>query len=110
MSIRLARSLCLSLFLCPLFGCVDPPESSEPVGKLSAALQFPLTQHDVISVRFDVVAAGGGCDDAALATRTIPLESEPLPASVAGPWRSAWKTPSSSRAVCSARERLRPTQ
>src|SRR5688572_13937000 len=32
------------------------------------------------------------------------------PASVAGPCRSAWKTPSSSRAVCSARERLRPTQ
>jgi hypothetical protein len=87
MSIRSARSLFLSLSLSlwPLLGCVDPPESSEPVGKLSAALQFPLTHHDVISVRFDVMAAGGGCDDAALASKTIPLESEPLPASVAGP-------------------------
>jgi len=63
--------------------CADPPDPG-PIGQLSAALQFPLTQHDVTSVRFDVIAAGGTCDDAAIATRTVVLESEPLPSSVAG--------------------------
>jgi hypothetical protein len=37
-------------------------------------------------------------------------ESRVEPASVARPCRSAWKTPSSSRAVCSARDSARPTQ
>jgi hypothetical protein len=78
-----ARSLWLPLALLPLLSCADPPDPG-PVGRLSAALQFPLVQHDVTSVRFDVVTAGGSCDDPALATRTVTLESEPLPASVSG--------------------------
>jgi mono/diheme cytochrome c family protein len=77
-------ALGLGLFALMLFGCDGSQPSSGPVGKLSAALQFPLVQHDVDAVRFDVVAAGGSCDSPALATKTLPLESEPLPASVAG--------------------------
>jgi hypothetical protein len=84
MSIRSACGLCLSLGLLALAGCTDPPEPPQPVGRLSAALQFPVNQHDVTSVRFDVVAPGGTCDDPPLASQTISLESEPLPASVAG--------------------------
>jgi hypothetical protein len=84
MRMRSACSLWISLVLLPVLGCSDPAEPEPAVGQLSAALQFPLTQHDVTSVRFDVVAAGGSCDDAALASKTIAVESEPLPGSVAG--------------------------
>jgi mono/diheme cytochrome c family protein len=63
----------------------DGSTPRDQVGRLSAALQFPQVSHDVDAVRIDVVAAGGTCDDMALASKTLPLESEPLPASVAGP-------------------------
>src|SRR5436190_89524 len=81
------RSMCtvwISLLLA-LPACTDPPDPVQPVGRLSAALQFPVNPHDVTAVRFDVVAAGGSCDAAAVASKTIALETEPLPASVAGP-------------------------
>jgi len=84
MNVRSSCILWFSLPLLVLSGCSDPAEPAQPVGRLSAALQFPLAEHDVTAVRFDVVAAGGSCDDAPLASKTIPLESEPLPASVAG--------------------------
>ena len=85
MTIRSARNLWVSLLLSPLLACADPPETPPAVGALSAALQFPLSAHDVTAVRFDIVPAGGSCDDPALTSKNIPLESEPLPASIAGP-------------------------
>jgi hypothetical protein len=65
--------------------CTDPEDPVQPTGRLSAALQVSPSSHDVTAVKFDVVAAGGSCSDTPLASATIPLEDEPLPASVAGP-------------------------
>jgi hypothetical protein len=84
MTIRSSCTVWLCLSLLALSACTDPPDAAQPTGRLSASLQIPLTSHDVTAVRFDVVAAGGTCDDLPLATRTVSLEEEPLPASVAG--------------------------
>jgi hypothetical protein len=80
------RSACVWLSLSLLASsCSDPADPVEPTGRLSAALQIPVSSHDVTAVKFDVVAAGGSCSDTPLASATIPLEDEPLPSSVAGP-------------------------
>jgi len=67
-------------------GCGGGPThgSEGPVGAIAAALQFPAVPHDVTAVRFDVVAATDTCDGAAVASRVVSLETEPLAASVAG--------------------------
>jgi hypothetical protein len=84
MRIRPPRILWLSLSLLPLLGCTDPPDTTEPAGKLSAALGFSVPRHDVTAVRFDVVAAGGSCDDAPVASTTVLVEKELLPHPPAG--------------------------
>ena len=65
--------------------------SSQPIGEpegragtLRAAIEIGPSTHDVTAVRFDLVAPESGCDAPALATLTVPLESELLPASAGG--------------------------
>lgn len=67
-------------------GCGSQPigEPEEGVGSLRAAIEIGPSTHDVTAVRFDLVAADGSCDEPALATLTVPLESELAPASVTG--------------------------
>lgn len=62
--------------------CNDDPR--EQVGSLSASVTVGGDPHDVASVRFDIVAAGGTCADTPIASKTVPLEEEVLPPSVAG--------------------------
>jgi hypothetical protein len=69
-------------------GC-DGSVPQDRLGSITAAIQMPQTQHDVDAVRFDVVAGDGTCDSPALASKTLSLESETLPASVGGPGSGA---------------------
>jgi hypothetical protein len=61
---------------------IDEPEGS--VGSLRAAIEIGPSTHDVTAVRFDLVAPDGGCDSAALATLSVPVEAELLPAAISG--------------------------
>jgi hypothetical protein len=59
-------------------------EPEERAGSLRAAIEIGPSTHDVTAVRFDLVAVDDGCDAAAQATLTVPLEAELAPASVSG--------------------------
>lgn len=61
---------------------IDEPE--DPVGSLRAAIEIGPSTHDVTAVRFDLVPPDSGCDAPALATLTVPIESELAPAAVLG--------------------------
>jgi hypothetical protein len=85
MRTRSISGLWLSGALLFAVGCSESHPGDEPTGRLAAALQFPPVVHDVQAVRLDVVAGGGSCADPPLDSKTIPLESAPLPATTAGP-------------------------
>jgi hypothetical protein len=61
---------------------IDEPE--EPVGSLRAAIEIGPSTHDVTAVRFDLVSPDSGCESAALATLTVPVEAELLPGAISG--------------------------
>jgi mono/diheme cytochrome c family protein len=67
-------------------GCATATDldAEADASSITAALELGALAHDVTGVRFDVVAADATCDGEALATETRQLESEPLPASLAG--------------------------
>ena len=73
------------LVVCTL-SCGSQPigEPEDQVGSLRAAIEIGPSTHDVTAVRFDLVAADSGCDAAALATLTVPLEAELAPAAASG--------------------------
>jgi len=68
------------------WGCGSQPigESDDRVGSLRAAVEIGPSTHDVAQVRFDLVAAESGCDAAALATLTVPVQAELAPTSISG--------------------------
>jgi hypothetical protein len=78
----ITRLLVLSLVL---GSCSGPPSEETPAGSLSASLEASTVLHDVTAVKFDVVASDASCDATAVASKTVALETEPLPASLAGP-------------------------
>jgi hypothetical protein len=82
----LAVPLLLAGFLACSLSCNPPaPAEPPPAGTVSAALEVGSLLHDVTAVRFDVVmGAASDCSATAVASRTVALESEPLPASVEG--------------------------
>ncbi|HEY2902012.1 MAG TPA: hypothetical protein VGL59_15635 [Polyangia bacterium] len=88
MSDRLVSSLLFRSFLAlGLFSglaCDGSAPKTDLTGSISAALDFSAP-HDVTAVRFDVVAAPGDCTAMPVASQTVAVESEPLPASVATP-------------------------
>lgn len=61
---------------------IDEPEDS--VGSLRAAIEIGPSTHDVAAVRFDLVSPDSGCDAPALATLSVPVEEELLPAAISG--------------------------
>ena len=67
-------------------GCATATDvdANTPAATITAALDFGALDDDVSGVRFDVVAAESACGDDAIATETRALESEALPASLAG--------------------------
>jgi len=67
-------------------GCATATDldAGERVGSITAAVELGALAHDVTGVRFDVLAAESPCDGTVLATETRALESEPLPATLAG--------------------------
>jgi hypothetical protein len=76
----------VSLSVLMVLGCNPPvpPDQPPPAGSVAAALEVGTVLHDVTAVQFDVVAAGADCTAPALASKTVPIETEPLPASVEG--------------------------
>jgi hypothetical protein len=76
-------SLCFVGFT---FGCGSQPVGGpeDRVGTLRAAIEMGPSTHDVTSIRFDLVSAESDCSASALATLTVPLETELAPAAVSG--------------------------
>ena len=68
------------------YGCATATDldAGDRVGSITAAVELGALAHDVTGVRFDVLDAASACDGTVLATETRALESEPLPASLAG--------------------------
>jgi PKD domain len=58
---------------------------SEQTGSLQAAITVGGLRHDVTSVHYKIVSAGGACSDPAIAETTSALEEESLPNSVLPP-------------------------
>ena len=59
------------------------PGGEGELGSLQASIQLSDVAHDVTGARFDVVPSGQGCDSVPLFTKTVSLEGEALPASLA---------------------------
>jgi hypothetical protein len=83
------RTLALGLLITSAaasYGCASATDldAREEPGSITAALTLGELAHDVTGVRFDVVGAESACGDAALTSETRALESEALPASLAG--------------------------
>ncbi len=68
------------------YGCATATDldAGDRVGSITAAVEIGALAQDVTGVRFDVLDAASACDGTVLATETRALESEPLPASLAG--------------------------
>lgn len=66
------------------FGCGSQPmgSSGDRVGSLRAAVEVGPSAHDVTAVRFDLVSPDTNCDAPALATLSVPLETELAPEAV----------------------------
>jgi len=69
-----------------LSGCSDGGTGNEAgsLGTLRAAVQVSGDRHDVTAMQIDIVAASDACDATPLATQTVTLETEAVPASLAG--------------------------
>jgi hypothetical protein len=67
-------------------GCSNAAPGSEPgtLGSLQASVEVSSVEHDVTAVRFDVVGAEDGCDATPILSKTVGLENEALPDSLAG--------------------------